>query len=236
MTTTSSSARARTPDAPPRRSGGRRAVRAVAVALASLGAVGSVALVDATPVAAADGELPTNALADEVTASADEALRALDEFVATGDAEIERVYVWHRSMTAAYTARQLGYDESEMIEAWAAAEPGHQAAVLAALTQVGVPYRTNASQEGVGFDCSGLTSWAWARAGVELYHQSGVQIDRARDVARDEAQPGDLVQYPGHIMMYLGVGDAIVHAPQTGRTVEIDQMSRDSVRFGDPTG
>ena len=47
------------------------------------------------------------------------------------------------------------------------------------MTQVGVPYRTNTSQEGVGFDCSGLTTYAWARAGVELFRQSGTQINEA---------------------------------------------------------
>ena len=49
---------------------------------------------------------------------------------------------------------------------------------------------------------------------------------------------GDLIHYPGHIMMYLGVDDAIVHSVQTGRTVEVDTLSqrhRDRVRWGDPT-
>ncbi len=38
-------------------------------------------------------------------------------------------------------------------------------------------------------------------------------------------------------MLYLGVGDAIIHSVQSGRTVEIDTISGrrvDSVRFGDP--
>ena len=38
-------------------------------------------------------------------------------------------------------------------------------------------------------------------------------------------------------MMYLGVGDAIVHSIQTGRDVELDHItSSRSVRFGDPIG
>jgi len=36
-------------------------------------------------------------------------------------------------------------------------------ALLSALTQVGVPYRRNMSKVGIGFDCSGLTAYAWAR-------------------------------------------------------------------------
>jgi peptidoglycan DL-endopeptidase CwlO len=109
--------------------------------------------------------------------------------------------------------------------------------VLAAMTQVGVPYRYNTSKEGVGFDCSGLTTFAWQRAGVSLVRQSGEQIRNAAPVDRETAKAGDLVQYPGHVMMYLGVGDAIIHSVMTGRTVELDTISDRkvrSVRFGDP--
>ncbi len=106
------------------------------------------------------------------------------------------------------------------------------------MTQVGVPYRSNTSQENVGFDCSGLTTFAWARAGLSLTRQSSAQIREAASIDRTSAKAGDLVQYPGHVMMYLGVGDAIVHSVQTGRTVELDTISSrksSSVRFGDPT-
>ena len=49
---------------------------------------------------------------------------------------------------------------------------------------------------------------------------------------------GDLAQYPGHVMMYLGVGEAVIHSVMTGRTVELDTISErqaSRVRFGDPT-
>ena len=208
----------------------RRAVRVGALVLASFGAVTSMTMIDGGTVSA------DSALADEVTSSARDAVTALDVFRMTGEPRDADILAWHRATTAMYAAHQLGYDAAEMQDAWAAADLDHQRAILAALTQVGVPYRTNASSEGVGFDCSGLTSWAWGQAGVEIYHQSGTQISEARRIERDAAQPGDLVHYPGHVMMYLGVGEAIVHSPHTGATVEIDTLSRDSVSFGDPTG
>ena len=117
-----------------------------------------------------------------------------------------------------------------------AAYPGMKAAAFAQRAQ-GRPYCWG----GTGpkcFDCSGLTSFAWRSAGHELTRQSGSQISQAERLARDTAKAGDLVHYPGHVMMYLGVGDAIVHSVQTGRTVEIDTISgrrRNSVRWGDPT-
>ena len=142
-----------------------------------------------------------------------------------------------RDATAALAAVQLGYDVPPWCRPGAATSIDHQRAVLAAMSQVGVPYRTNTSKEGVGFDCSGLTTYAWGRAGVTLVRQSGSQIKAAAPVDRSTAKAGDLVYYPGHVMMYLGVGDAIIHSVQTGRTVEIDTISgrkTGSVRFGDP--
>lgn len=204
-------------------------------------AAGAAALVlgPTSEVAASDGELAINELAEEISTSADDALLALDRYEASGDVADERSLSWYRAMTARYTARQIGYDELAMIDAWSRIDLDRQRAVLAALSQVGVPYRTNTSIEDEGFDCSGLTTYAWASSEVELPRNSTAQIRAIDDRARDTALAGDLVQYPGHIMMYLGVDDAIVHSIQTGRTVEVDTISqrrRDSVAWGSPLG
>lgn len=215
-----------------------RAVRAVAVALAVATAafVGTAAWSD-PDASAASGGLPTNTLAGVITASARDALTSYDEWVATDDPVAYRSYVWHRTQTAQFAATELGYQQLEMVNAWASTPLEHQRAVLAAMTQIGVPYRTNTSQEGVGFDCSGLTTYAWGRAGVQLTRQSTSQINEALRLDRASAKAGDLVQYPGHVMMYLGVGDAVIHSVMRGRTVELDTISErraNSVRFGDP--
>lgn len=44
-----------------------------------------------------------------------------------------------------------------------------------------------------GFDCSGLTMYAFARAGISLPHNSQAQAGMGRSVARDDIRPGDLV-------------------------------------------
>lgn len=199
--------------------------------------VGTLAVADETA-SATGAPMATNAMAPIVTSSARQALDSYDRWVATDDAAAYRSFVWFRTQTAQYAAAELGYAQAEMVEAWAATPVDHQRAVLAAMTQVGVPYRTNTSQEGVGFDCSGLTTFAWARAGVQLVRQSGEQIRNAAPLDRSSAKAGDLVQYPGHVMMYLGVGDAVIHSVMRGRTVELDTISvrrTNSVRFGDPT-
>lgn len=213
--------------------------RRILVALAATAAMCTgVIATDATTAAAATGALETNAMAPVVTASAREALASYDDWVSTASPVSYRQYAWYRAQTARFAATELGYPQQEMAEAWAAAPIEHQRAVLAAMTQVGVPYRTNTSQEGVGFDCSGLTTYAWSKADVQLVRQSSQQIRDALPVDRTNAKAGDLVQYPGHVMMYLGVGDAIIHSVKPGRTVELSTISTrraNSVRFGDPT-
>ena len=215
----------------------RRRTRAWTALVGAALTVGSVVALADT----ASAQVPrvvTNELATEISATADRAMVSLDEYTATGDLDDYLVYARDRTSTARLAARELGYNEFAMIDAWKSAPLEHQRAVLAAMTQVGVPYRSNTSIEDTGFDCSGLTTYAWAQAGETLVRQSGGQIREAAPLERSQAKAGDLVQYPGHVMMYLGVGDAVIHSVQTGRSVEVDTIStrrHNSVRFGDPT-
>ncbi len=93
----------------------------------------------------------------------------------------------------------------------------------AAQGQLGVPYKFAASSPGVAFDCSGLTKYAWGKAGVYLPHQSAAQFASTPHVPKDQAQPGDLIFYYspiGHVALYLG-GGMMIHAPATGDVVKI---------------
>jgi cell wall-associated NlpC family hydrolase len=93
------------------------------------------------------------------------------------------------------------------------------AAVQQALAQVGDPYVYGATGPDA-FDCSGLTAFAWAAAGVSLPHSSSAQMGSGTPVSIDALQPGDLVFYyspVSHVGMYIGNGQ-LVHAgnPSTG--------------------
>jgi cell wall-associated NlpC family hydrolase len=102
------------------------------------------------------------------------------------------------------------------------------APVLAAATSVlGTPYRYGGAAPG-GFDCSGLTSWAWSHAGVRLPRSSGAQRAATRPVAAADLQPGDLVFYGSpvsHVALYLGDG-MVVHSPKRGDVVRIVPVNR----------
>ena len=147
-------------------------------------------------------------------------------------------WVAARDHVAHTAAEALGLDETAMLDAWVGSPIDGQVAVIAAITQLGVPYRRYARAEGEAFDCSGLTSWSWAQAGTTLERSSRYQYRAAERIDAEQAAVGDLVYYPGHIMLYLGVGDAVVHAPTQGRTVELQVLSERSARritFADPT-
>jgi cell wall-associated NlpC family hydrolase len=96
-------------------------------------------------------------------------------------------------------------------------------AINAALAQQGVPYVAYKASPGEGFDCSGLTSYAWGQAGVYLPHQSRAQAAMLPHVPQSAAQPGDLIFYYSpisHVAIYLGNG-TLIHAPATGKTVSV---------------
>lgn len=131
-------------------------------------------------------------------------------------------------------SRMKGVSAADLDAVWARTDPRRMTAVFAALSQVGTLYRYTGKEPG-GFDCSGLTSWAWAQAGVKLPRISTDQINAAAPRTVEQLQPGDLVWRPGHITMSLGLPNLVVHSPQTGRRVQVNTWGR-VVRFGSPVG
>jgi peptidoglycan DL-endopeptidase CwlO len=103
-------------------------------------------------------------------------------------------------------------------------------AISAAKSQLGKPYifGTNGPDT---YDCSGLTQWAWAKAGVSMSHYTVSQYDEFPHVPLNALQPGDLVFFKidlGHMGMYIG-GGMVIHAPQTGDVVKISPLSNFNV-------
>lgn len=98
-----------------------------------------------------------------------------------------------------------------------------QIAVNAAQSQRGVPYVWGGASPGYGFDCSGLTMWAWDQAGVSLAHGATEQYYEIPHVSMSDLQPGDLIFYGNsyvlyHVVMYIG-GGMVVQAEETGTNV-----------------
>lgn len=102
--------------------------------------------------------------------------------------------------------------------------PGARA-VRFALRQIGKPYRFGASGP-KAYDCSGLTSKAWKRAGRSIPRTSQAQWSRLRRVPMNRLRPGDLVVYyksASHVALYAGRGK-VVHAPRPGAAVKLSPV------------
>jgi len=104
-----------------------------------------------------------------------------------------------------------------------------EGAVAFALAQVGEPYVWAAAGPDA-WDCSGLTMGAWGAAGRSLPHYSVAQYEATTPVSMSSLRRGDLLFWsegsPGsiyHVALYLGDG-MMVHAPRTGRNVEVVSM------------
>ncbi|GAA3961290.1 C40 family peptidase [Gordonia caeni] len=81
-------------------------------------------------------------------------------------------------------------------------------AVRAALGQRGVPYVWGGTTPD-GFDCSGLTQWAYRQAGLELPRLAQDQDTAGFAVSQSQLQPGDLAVWSGHVAMYIGNGQMV---------------------------
>ena len=98
-------------------------------------------------------------------------------------------------------------------------------AVAAAMQYLGVPYVWGGASPS-GFDCSGLTMYAYAQVGISLSHYTGDQWNEGTHVPADQLLPGDLVFFGGdlhHVGMYIGNGQ-FIQAPQTGDVVKITAL------------
>ncbi|WP_433787153.1 C40 family peptidase [Actinomycetospora sp. CA-101289] len=100
-------------------------------------------------------------------------------------------------------------------------------AIAAARSQLGVPYVWGGTTPD-GFDCSGLTQWAFEHAGIELPRTSRAQATEGQAVDADSMQPGDLIFFNSpvsHVGIYIG-GGKMIEAPQTGSDVKISNVER----------
>lgn len=94
-------------------------------------------------------------------------------------------------------------------------------------TQLGVPYVWGGTTPGKGFDCSGLTQWAYGKAGVNIPRTSEEQQGVGSEVSLNSVQAGDLL-FKGtpahHVAMAIG-GGKLIEAPHTGLNVRIRSFS-----------
>lgn len=106
-----------------------------------------------------------------------------------------------------------------------------QKAVTVAKRQIGDPYVYGATGPG-SFDCSGLTAYAYGKAGIRLPRTSDAQARHARPVSRKNLRRGDLIFFHSggnvyHVGIYWGRNNGnrlILDAPRPGERVGYTRM------------
>lgn len=144
---------------------------------------------------------------------------------------------WVNSI-AKIIAEHLEISSKELTQSWQQSGINRQKVLFSALTQLGVPYKTNADEPGRALDCSALTKFAWSNAGLKMPRGSAQQYAVGERIKASEVQLGDLAWYPGHISMSLGLENIVIQAPTNGRSVEVHEINESRinwVRWVDPT-
>lgn len=100
-----------------------------------------------------------------------------------------------------------------------APNPQAATAVRAALNQIGTTYQWGGTKPG-GFDCSGLTQWAYQQAGITIPRLAADQDNGALPISRNQLRPGDLAIWSGHVAMFIGNGQFV----EAGDPVQISPV------------
>jgi cell wall-associated NlpC family hydrolase len=138
-----------------------------------------------------------------------------------------------RAAIASQNARASRGNERPNLGDVPAPSPRAAAALAAAKTRIGMPYRWSATGPS-SFDCSGLTMWSYAQADVSLPRMSQDQANAGTHLTMSQLAPGDLVIFFGdrhHVGFYAGNG-MVLHAPKPGAFVRYEAIGNMPFQFG----
>ncbi|GGN77901.1 hypothetical protein GCM10011579_060550 [Streptomyces albiflavescens] len=136
-------------------------------------------------------------------------LAELDRFEKSGTAEAQKKFMTSGALSSAQRPSQEG-----------------DKALRYAVRQIGKPYQWG-GEGPKSYDCSGLTSQAWQRAGQPIPRTSQEQWAQLPRIPLSALRPGDLVIYfpeATHVAMYLGDG-MVVQAPRPGTRIKVSPIA-----------
>lgn len=104
---------------------------------------------------------------------------------------------------------QENVQQTETTEVSAQPASNGQAIVDYACQFIGNPYVWGGTSLTDGADCSGVVQSVFAHFGISLPRTTYDQIYAGVEVSYDQAMPGDLICYDGHIGIYIGNGQIV---------------------------
>ena len=126
------------------------------------------------------------------------------------EAEAFTYAVSRKSEEAQMTQEVQGnVQQTETTEVSAQPASNGQAIVDYACQFIGNPYVWGGTSLTDGADCSGFVQSVFAHFGISLPRTTYDQINAGVEVSYDQAMPGDLICYDGHIGIYIGNGQIV---------------------------
>lgn len=104
---------------------------------------------------------------------------------------------------------QENVQQTETTEVSAQPASNGQVIVDYACQFIGNPYVWGGTSLTDGADCSGFVQSVFAHFGISLPRTTYDQINAGVEVSYDQAMPGDLICYDGHIGIYIGNGQIV---------------------------
>ena len=162
-------------------------------------------------------------------------LAAQQQALAAASTEVRRLVSAQQAAAAAASARDFAAALAAAggVPAGSTDAPNKLVATVlaAARTRLGDPYVWGATGPD-SFDCSGLTQWAYAHAGIQLPRVAADQWNAGPHVTLADLMPGDLLFWATdlsnpatihHVALYLG-GGMMLAAPHTGDVVKVQPV------------
>lgn len=156
-------------------------------------------------------------------ARAKQEANALKTKIKQEQAELKKLQEAEQRKTAANGSYTVTASVSSIIDNASGSDLGKQIARYGC-QYIGNPYVSGGTSLTNGADCSGFTYRIYADFGYSIPRTSYQQRSAGTEVAYENAQPGDLICYDGHVALYIG-GGYIVHASSAKTGIKVSKAT-----------
>ena len=164
------------------------------------------------------------AVDDQSQSEADAQAEAEAQAAAQAEAEAQAAAQAQAEAEAQAAAQAQAEAEAQAAEAAAQSVASGQEVIDYACQFIGNPYVWGGTSLTDGADCSGFVQSVYAHFGISLPRTSYEQRSAGYEVSYEDAQPGDLILYEGHVGLYIG-NDQIVNAMNEDQGIGISSAT-----------